>query len=77
MNDQDSVEIPNFTHITDEAVSALAKHKGELLDLYILLEISDKAAESLASHRGSGRSHFCGKPFRSCYCCTRNVSRIA
>ena len=51
LEDPDSVDLGDFTSITDAAAEVLSKHKGELA-LFGLTELSDAAAEALSKHEG-------------------------
>ena len=51
LDDPNSVNLGDFTSITDAAAETLSKHQGDL-DLSGLTEISDSAAEALSKHQG-------------------------
>ena len=51
MEDDDSVDLSEFTAIEDQAAEVLSNYEEDL-DLSQLLSISDVSTESLRSHRG-------------------------
>ena len=51
LEDEDSVDLEEFTAIEDVAAESLSKHEGDL-DLDGLTSLSDAAAESLSKHEG-------------------------
>lgn len=52
LEDPDSVNLGDFTSITDDAAEVVSKYRGGTLFLYGLTNLSDAAADALSRHQG-------------------------
>ena len=53
LEDPDSVNLADFTSITDDAAEVVSKYHGRTLFLFGLTNLTDAAAEALSKHHGS------------------------